>query len=665
MHFLVSKYIHLLLFSSLLLLSQDPISAEDPTFVVCPPETSNYTLGSQFETNLNRLLPLLSPDGPINLNGYYNETYGEYPNIIYGYSQCMSGATEEDCKECLKNSTKEIIRRCSNRMEAVIRYYRCILRYSNRPFFSVEDTTIRIELILLQDTSTSTMFNLKLGGLMMRLASEADSKPSKFATGNIPMNDFETINGLAQCTRDLSAGDCRACLEGMISRIPECCGNKKGGNVYCVSCNIRYDPYLFFDNSPPPIAVPPPPSQPAGKTDGNKSRVIIIIVVTSVLGLALSSSCICYYLWRRKIPYKEKGERQELEHYLGIPDGSAMDDDQVSELPIINLATIQAATDNFSDENKLGEGGFGPVYKGKLSDGKEIAVKRLSRSSRQGLEEFKNEVTLIAKLQHRNLVRLLYCCMDRGEKLLIYEYMPNTSLDVFLFDSIKSAQLGWETRRNIVSGIAKGIVYLHEDSRLRIIHRDLKASNVLLDHEMNPKISDFGMARFLGGNQSQVNTNRPVGTYGYMAPEYGMGGLVSVKSDVYSFGVLLLEIISGKRNNSQHLPNGAQSLLICAWGLWCDGRAMELIDPLLAESCPTNEVFKWIHIGLLCVQQDAADRPTMSSVILMLGSESMKLPQPTQPGFFFPRAVVESDKSSANAKIYSKNGVTISTLEPR
>ncbi|XP_058072799.1 cysteine-rich receptor-like protein kinase 10 [Magnolia sinica] len=342
-----------------------------------------------------------------------------------------------------------------------------------------------------------------------------------------------------------------------------------------------------------------------------------------------------------------------------------MQGDQIPELPIINFATIQAATYNFSDENKLGEGGFGPVYKGMLSDGKDIAVKRLSRSSGQGLEEFKNEVTLIAKLQHRNLVRLLYYCIERGEKMLIYEYMPNTSLDAFLFDPIKRAQLSWERRQNIVGGIAKGLVYLHEDSRLRIIHRDLKASNVLLDHEMNPKISDFGMARFLGGNQSQVNTNRVVGTYGYMAPEYAMGGLFSVKSDIYSFGVLLLEIISGKRNRSPHLPEDAQSLLIYAWEMWCNGRAMELIDPLLAESCPTSEVFRWIHIGLLCVQQDAADRPTISFVILMLGSESMKLPQPTQPGFFFARAAVESDKSAASAKICSNNDVTISTLEPR
>ncbi|GKV50478.1 hypothetical protein SLEP1_g57179 [Rubroshorea leprosula] len=224
------------------------------------------------------------------------------------------------------------------------------------------------------------------------------------------------------------------------------------------------------------------------------------------------------------------------------------------ELPSFELDLISNVTNNFSPNNKLGKGGFGAVYKGILPDGKEIAVKRLSRSSRQGIAEFKNEVALIAKLQHRNLVKLLGCCIQGEEKLLIYEYMPNKSLDFFIFDHTRRNLLDWPRRFHIICGIARGVVYLHQDSRLRIIHRDLKASNVLLDSEMNPKISDFGIARTFGGEQSEGNTKRVVGTYGYMAPEYAINGQFSIKSDVFSFGVLLLEIINDGLASFGYVP---------------------------------------------------------------------------------------------------------------
>ncbi|EOY28543.1 S-locus lectin protein kinase family protein [Theobroma cacao] len=302
------------------------------------------------------------------------------------------------------------------------------------------------------------------------------------------------------------------------------------------------------------------------------------------------------------------------------------DEDHSGELHHINLATIQSATNNFSRGNKLGEGGFGPVYK--------------------GLEEFKNEVKLIFKLQHKNLVRLLGYCLEEDEKLLVYEYMANTSLDAFLFDPEKCKVLDWEKRSNIINGTARGLQYLHEDSRLKIIHRDLKASNVLLDDGMNPKISDFGTARIFGGNQIEANTERIVGTYGYMAPEYALEGLFSNKSDVYSFGILMLEILSGKKNRGFYRQDCGQSLITYAWQLWKDGRGLELIDSNIADGCPIHDVARWIHIALLCVQDDPALRPTMSSVILMLGSRSVNLPQPSSPPYSAARFVTTSDLSS-------------------
>ncbi|KAJ0955705.1 putative protein kinase RLK-Pelle-DLSV family [Helianthus annuus] len=298
-------------------------------------------------------------------------------------------------------------------------------------------------------------------------------------------------------------------------------------------------------------------------------------------------------------------------------------------LPVFSSHALEVATDGYANKNKLGQGGFGPVHKGILPGGQEIAVKRLAKSSGQGLEEFKNEMILIAKLQHRNLVRLLGYCIEGEERMLVYEYMPNKSLDSFLFDSVKKVELDWKTRFKIIEGIARGLLYLHRDSRLRIIHRDLKVSNILLDEEMNPKISDFGMARIFGGNQNEANTNRVVGTYGYMSPEYAMEGLFSVKSDVYSFGVLLLEIISGHRNNSFRSEDST-NLIRHAWKLWKEGKPEELIDPLILDSCNRTEALQCIHVAMLCVQSSAVQRPTMSSVVFMLEGENTSLPQPNE-----------------------------------
>ncbi|KAI3962707.1 hypothetical protein MKW92_012921 [Papaver armeniacum] len=333
------------------------------------------------------------------------------------------------------------------------------------------------------------------------------------------------------------------------------------------------------------------------------------------------------------------------------------------ELPLFDLSTLETSTNNFSHTNKIGEGGYGPVYKGKTSEGQEIAVKRLSKDSGQGNAEFKNEVILIAKLQHRNLVKLLGCCIQGEEKILIYEYMPNASLDYFIFDQKRSKLLNWGKRLSIVMGIAKGLLYLHQDSSLRIVHRDLKASNILLDKNMKPKISDFGMARLLGGEQNEVKTQRLVGTYGYMPPEYAIDGHFSVKSDVFSFGVLVLEIVSGKKNRGFYHDNHHHNLLGHAWILWNEGNPFELMEPGLGDSSYASfqEVLRCIQVGLLCVQKLPEDRPCMSSVVFMLSSENSLLLEPKQPGFFVERGL--DDHANTNPR-YSENQVTIS-LEAR
>ncbi|KAL1200503.1 Receptor-like serine/threonine-protein kinase SD1-7 [Cardamine amara subsp. amara] len=314
--------------------------------------------------------------------------------------------------------------------------------------------------------------------------------------------------------------------------------------------------------------------------------------------------------------------------------------------------SAHVATDHFSASNKLGEGGFGMVYKGKLLDGQEIAVKRLSKVSGQGSDEFKNELTLITKVQHVNLVRLVGYSVNGDEKLLIYEFMENGSLDLYLFDETQSCNLNWSTRFEIIKGIARGLLYLHQDSAILMIHRDLKPGNVLLDKDMTPKISDFGMARIFGRGKNNVNTAKVVGTYGYMSPEYAQDGTYSVKSDVFSFGVVMLEILSGKRNKGFARENDGLSLLSHAWTKWTKGEWACVIDPIVDPS--SEEVKRCFQISLLCVQDRPEDRPNMSSVVMMLVSRTETIGQPHPPGYYYHMDGL-SVPSSSNSEISTQN----------
>ncbi|KAK4491988.1 hypothetical protein RD792_002773 [Penstemon davidsonii] len=366
-----------------------------------------------------------------------------------------------------------------------------------------------------------------------------------------------------------------------------------------------------------------------------KNRTVLIASLASVIGVVLIGLVLFLCIWKRKNYTKIRGGLQDRSHKKD------------SELQLFNLSTILKATNNFSFNNKLGEGGFGTVYMGILEGGQEIAVKRLSKNSMQGLDELKNEVVFIAKLQHRNLVRLLGCCIQEEE------------------NKTKGMLLDWEKRFNIINGVARGLLYLHQDSRLRIIHRDLKASNVLLDSDMNPKISDFGMARSFVGNETQAKTRRVVGTYGYMSPEYAVDGLFSVKSDVFSFGVLVLEIVSGKRNRGfSHIDHNL-NLLGHAWTLYKEDRPLDLVDASLGNSFYFSDVVRSVHVALLCVQQNPKDRPSMSSVVMMLCNEDVLLPQSKQPGFFNERDVLPDHGSTSTNAATSTNEMTITMPEGR
>ncbi|KAK1359441.1 Receptor-like serine/threonine-protein kinase [Heracleum sosnowskyi] len=398
--------------------------------------------------------------------------------------------------------------------------------------------------------------------------------------------------------------------------------------------------------------------------DSRGKKLTWIIIIPVFITLAVILAILGLYLLH--VFRKRRLRRAETVQLNSTRDASNRNEGQDLDLPLLDFKQIAKATDNFSLNNKLGEGGFGTVYKGMLEEGQEVAVKRLSKDSRQGVDEFMNEVSCIAKLQHRNLVRLLKCCIDKGERMLIYEYMPNKSLDSFIFDKEKCRAFDWPKRYNIINGTARGLLYLHQDSRLRIIHRDLKASNILLDSEMNPKISDFGLARIFGGSETQESTTRIVGTYGYMPPEYAIDGLFSIKSDVYSFGVLILEIISGKKNRGFRHPDHNLNLVGHAWRSYNEGKLLDIADEVILDSSNEHEVFRVIEIGLQCVQEFPEDRPNMASAVLMLTSKDA-LPNPKRPGFYSERREsMEMNSTSRNpASSSPSNSYSVSLSWPR
>ncbi|KAL6660888.1 hypothetical protein ACP70R_000272 [Stipagrostis hirtigluma subsp. patula] len=501
-----------------------------------------------------------------------------------------------------------------------------------------------------------------------------------FATGEAVFDrraPSGTMYGLVQCMRDRTAAECGWCLRESVQQLPSCCYGHQGGVVLGYNYYLRMEIYTYYNlalDAPPAPA--PAPSTLNGERRGKK-RIDVTLAVALPVGTVLAVAALAgVFLFKRR----RNANRQETPP---VDDNNEDEDINYIEPEQLNLSVLRAAMDNFSEENKLGEGGFGEVFKGTLQNGEEIAVKRLSKHSSQGFHELKNEMVLAAKLKHRNLVRLMGMCLQE-EKLLIYEYMPNRSLDTFLFDPVKRLMLDWRKRFMIICGIARGLLYLHEESRLKIIHRDLKPSNVLLDADMNPKISDFGLARAFGGDQSRDITRRPVGTLGYMSPEYAYCGHVSTKSDMFSFGVIVLEMVTGRRNNSTY--QGADSV----WGKWRTGSTADVVDPSLGGpgQYPDGEVLNCVEIGLLCVQENPADRPDASAVALMLSSHSAAVDNrrpPSRPAFVFSSGLgVASDAVDVTGRrtwnsdggslvgdrppstaLVAENEVTISELQPR
>ncbi|BAT88913.1 hypothetical protein VIGAN_05256000 [Vigna angularis var. angularis] len=565
---------------------------------------------SSYQLNLNKLLSKLT--SKVNTTNYYNTTVSgtNKQDTVYGLFTC--NGYMEKCGECVNTSIQTLKSKCVFNKEAIIWTHECMVRYSNRFFYNTTEKKPSWCVKNSEDYEGELdIFNRMLSSLMEDLltaATEAQMGSVKFAVKKITFSQDKHIFGFAQCMPYLSKENCRKCLRDAMNFLQTCARGKIGGRVIYPSCIVRYDHYLFF-----------PLLRGKRKNLGVIASIIFFHGLVPVIVLFF----VCYLLHREL--------RKDLKHRKGN-----CGEEISAELNSLQfeLSTIQEATNKFSDDNKIGEGGFGAVYKGVFSNGLEIAVKRLKKNSSQGATEFKKEVLLISKLQHRNLVRLIGFCVQRNEKILIYEFVHNKSLDYYLFSPQNHRKLSWSERYEIIRGIARGILYLHEDSHLNIIHCDLKPSNILLDNKMNAKISDFGLARIISIDQMQGNTSIISGTYGYMSPEYAMLGQFSMKSDVFSFGVIILEIISGKRNvdgNGKDLDD----LLSHVWKKWKKNRVLELLDPSLPHSLSETEINKCVQIGLLCVQGNPDQRPIIAKIASYFSCDQVgKLPLPQEPAFF-------------------------------
>ncbi|KAF8029974.1 hypothetical protein BT93_E2407 [Corymbia citriodora subsp. variegata] len=600
-------------------LSFATINAAESTLTMSEHYCSNsgtFAPNSTYQANLNRVLADLVS------NAYSDSNEGFFFNsseAVYGSFMCKGDVSKKECAECVKNASVEITRICRMTNVSILWYDQCMLRYSNANFSSTVEMKPWLGGYNEENIEQPDKFMKLLNKTMDYTVREAAEHPPRiYGHRDAKFAEDIKLYTFAQCAAYLSTNNCWECLRNATSSLLSLQKGKIGGRVLLPSCFVRFEIYPFYRSS-------------------SKGKVPFLLkisaaILATTVGLTLLIYMIARHLLRgrRKRRAIRRDSERCTEEYPIIRR-------QISELHSLqfDLQTIESATNKFSSNNQLGEGGFGPVYKGTLPGGQEIAAKRLSRSSGQGVEEFKTEVELVAKLQHRNLVRLLGFSMERDETILVYEYVSNGSLDHLLFDPELSGQLDWSARYKVMVGVARGLLYLHEDSRLRIIHRDLKASNILLDADMNPKISDFGAARIFNTDQTQASTNRVVGTYGYMSPEYLMFGHFSVKSDVFSYGVLMLEIITGKKSSQFFTLDCDEDLLGYVWKQWSNRTPLEVVDPALCGAYSMNEVIRCMHIGLLCVHDDMEDRPTMDSVVLMLNSDSISLPVPQRPSFFF------------------------------
>ncbi|KAI4328200.1 hypothetical protein L6164_020574 [Bauhinia variegata] len=623
----------------------DPRATE--AALVCTNKTASMSERQTFVANFLAALDTISP--LISRQRYAAVTNGTGNAVVYAFGECMKDLSKSDCDVCFAQCKTQILR-CLPFQKGTRGgrnfYDGCYLRYDDHNFFnqslSDQDKTVCSK----NDFGgNQTIYKANTLELVRNLSVEAPRNDG-FFVGFVNRTNV-TVYGLAQCWEFVNGSACEQCLADAVTEISSCVP-KEEGRVLNAGCYLRYSTQKFYNNSTT--------NQPGR----NQGRRVAIIAATLSAALAFLLIVATVAFFSRKNVLKKRRERRQF--------GALLDTVNKSKLNM-PYETLERATNYFNDSNKLGQGGSGSVYKGILPDGTTVAVKRLSFNTAQWVDHFFNEVNLISGIHHKNLVKLLGCSITGPESLLVYEYVPNQSLHDHFSVKRNAQPLTWEARSKIILGIAEGLSYLHEEAQLRIIHRDIKLSNVLLDVDFTPKIADFGLARLFPENKTHIST-AIAGTLGYMAPEYVVRGKLTEKADVYSFGVLIIEIVTGKRNSSFVL--NSSSILQMVWSLYRSDKLCDIVDPTLEGNYQAEEACRLLKIGLLCAQASAELRPSMSAVVKMITSND-EIPQPTQPPFLVstseefgtPTTPYKLEPGSHSQSSGNSNSMTDSLLQPR
>ncbi|XP_065636770.1 cysteine-rich receptor-like protein kinase 2 isoform X3 [Quercus suber] len=512
-------------------------------------------------------------------SGFGVAVTGSGPDTNYGLGQCYGDLSLPDCELCYAEA-RTALPQCFPHTSGRIYFDGCFLRFENYSFF--EEYTGPGDSSVCGNTTrkNSTFEESVKKALSSTVVAAPHQKGHAIAQEAVPGAVNESAYALADCWRTLNASSCEVCLENASASILECLPWSEG-RVLNTGCFMRYSDKDFLNKE-------------LG-TQSSKGRTTVIIVsIVSSLVLVVVGIAVGLYIWRQRGIAKKRRGSNDAEKLVKILNDISLN---------FKYSTLEKATGGFDIANKLGQGGFGTVYKGILPDGREIAVKRLFSNKRHRAEDFYNEVNIISSVEHKNLVRLLGCSCSGPESLLVYEFLPNTSLDRFIFDPNKGKALNWDKRYEIIVGTTA--------------------------------------ARSLQENQSHVST-AIAGTLGYMPPEYLVHGQLTEKVDVYSFGVLLLEIVTGRQNNRtktiEYSSECLDNLITITWKHFRSGTVEQLYDPnLLLHNHPNgnvkNEILRVVHIGLLCTQKIQSLRPTMSKALQMLTKKDDHLPAPTKPPF--------------------------------